>query len=107
MNVIVGVISENLVRVHGVTVIRTAEVLVSMFFFFSSRRRHTRLQGDWSSDVCSSDLLSFFPRTLRALAGDAAARFHPVIAGRRVPAAGVTLAVMVGEIGRASCRERV
>src|SRR5688500_20385211 len=24
--------------------------------FFSSRRRHTRLQGDWSSDVCSSDL---------------------------------------------------
>src|SRR2546426_5393786 len=25
-------------------------------FFFSSRRRHTRLQGDWSSDVCSSDL---------------------------------------------------
>src|SRR5256885_7240595 len=27
-----------------------------VFFFFSSRRRHTRLQGDWSSDVCSSDL---------------------------------------------------
>src|SRR5256885_4678227 len=27
-----------------------------MWFFFSSRRRHTRLQGDWSSDVCSSDL---------------------------------------------------
>src|SRR5688500_20336681 len=26
------------------------------FFFFSSRRRHTTLQGDWSSDVCSSDL---------------------------------------------------
>src|SRR5688500_12209228 len=25
-------------------------------FLFSSRRRHTRLQGDWSSDVCSSDL---------------------------------------------------
>src|SRR5205807_5011650 len=29
----------------------------SSFFFFSSRRRHTRLQGDWSSDVCSSDLI--------------------------------------------------
>src|SRR5256885_6416808 len=29
---------------------------VISFFFFSSRRRHTRLQGDWSSDVCSSDL---------------------------------------------------
>src|ERR1039457_6249855 len=26
-------------------------------FFFSSRRRHTRLQADWSSDVCSSDLV--------------------------------------------------
>src|SRR5256885_10946759 len=30
--------------------------LINFFFFFSSRRRHTRLQGDWSSDVCSSDL---------------------------------------------------
>src|SRR5256885_6432786 len=30
--------------------------LCMCFFFFSSRRRHTRLQGDWSSDVCSSDL---------------------------------------------------
>src|SRR2546426_911956 len=30
-----------------------------MSFFFSSRRRHTRLQGDWSSDVCSSDLGAF------------------------------------------------
>src|SRR5256885_8707947 len=28
-----------------------------LVFFFSSRRRHTRLQGDWSSDVCSSDLV--------------------------------------------------
>src|ERR1039457_3344786 len=31
-------------------------LLYSFIFFFSSRRRHTRLQGDWSSDVCSSDL---------------------------------------------------
>src|SRR5437764_11058305 len=29
------------------------------FFFFSSRRRHTRYIGDWSSDVCSSDLVFF------------------------------------------------
>src|SRR3712207_8092573 len=29
----------------------------SLFFFFSSRRRHTRYWRDWSSDVCSSDLL--------------------------------------------------
>src|SRR5438094_1756225 len=28
-----------------------------VFFFFSSRRRHTRSYGDWSSDVCSSDLI--------------------------------------------------
>src|SRR5207302_2096005 len=27
-----------------------------VFFFFSSRRRHTRFSRDWSSDVCSSDL---------------------------------------------------
>src|SRR2546430_12673936 len=27
-----------------------------MFFFFSSRRRHTRFDCDWSSDMCSSDL---------------------------------------------------
>src|SRR5256886_6947372 len=28
-----------------------------LFFFFSSRRRHTRFDCDWSSDVCSSDLM--------------------------------------------------
>src|SRR5260370_28975636 len=28
-----------------------------LFFFFSSRRRHTRFKCDWSSDVCSSDLV--------------------------------------------------
>src|SRR5690625_7444327 len=35
------------------------------FFFFSSRRRHTRWPRDWSSDVCSSDLLfsGFDPET--------------------------------------------
>src|SRR3712207_7798242 len=44
-----------------------------LFFFFSSRRRHTRYWRDWSSDVCSSDLsqggniLSFeFKRDLNA-----------------------------------------
>src|SRR5690606_41184649 len=29
---------------------------ICVFFFFSSRRRHTRFSRDWSSDVCSSDL---------------------------------------------------
>src|SRR3989454_12776785 len=43
-----------------------------VFFFFSSRRRHTRLQGDWSSDVCSSDLRYGEPPQLVA-AGEAEA----------------------------------
>src|SRR3712207_6986680 len=33
----------------------------TMLFFFSSRRRHTRYWRDWSSDVCSSDLITDFP----------------------------------------------
>src|SRR5690625_6012300 len=33
----------------------------SAFFFFSSRRRHTRWPRDWSSDVCSSDLINREP----------------------------------------------
>src|SRR5256885_11482135 len=37
------------------------------FFFFSSRRRHTRLQGDWSSDVCSSDLSSSVSAKISAM----------------------------------------
>ena len=35
---------------------KTMWSLSLLFFFFSSRRRHTRLVSDWSSDVCSSDL---------------------------------------------------
>src|SRR5574342_804627 len=34
-------------------------VAMEWLFFFSSRRRHTSSGGDWSSDVCSSDLLTF------------------------------------------------
>src|SRR5438876_3209225 len=38
-----------------------------MFFFFSSRRRHTRWTGDWSSDVCSSDLgTGTYTKTIQA-----------------------------------------
>src|SRR2546422_1134389 len=36
-------------------------------FFFSSRRRHTRCSRDWSSDVCSSDLLPTVERHLGSL----------------------------------------
>src|SRR5262249_58187569 len=42
-----------------------------LFFFFSSRRRHTRLVSDWSSDVCSSDL---FVMTATAHAVEATAQ---------------------------------
>src|SRR5260370_16911937 len=35
------------------------------FFFFSSRRRHTRFKCDWSSDVCSSDLLKQLELTVK------------------------------------------
>src|SRR5205085_4813788 len=103
------------------------------FFFFSSRRRHTRFDCDWSSDVCSSDLARdrsrlppsaaaspSFPtisaiRPLKSAkmfiamrSGDAVA---PAATGREIgarpsrnPAHGQTTG---GEIGRASCRERV
>src|SRR5699024_11922758 len=45
-------------------------LLLYVVFFFSSRRRHTRSKRDWSSDVCSSDLLEFYSTTdlLRVLA---------------------------------------
>src|SRR2546422_7823279 len=39
---------------------------VSLFFFFSSRRRHTRCSRDWSSDVCSSDLIRVYLPVLRS-----------------------------------------
>src|SRR5690242_21629255 len=37
-----------------------------LYFFFSSRRRHTRLTCDWSSDVCSSDLERVGPAEVAA-----------------------------------------
>src|SRR5688500_19903755 len=40
-----------------------------VLFFFSSRRRHTRLQGDWSSDVCSSDLVPGWKKAVVSFAG--------------------------------------
>src|SRR5256885_12069352 len=94
-------------------------VICSLLFFFSSRRRHTRLQGDWSSDVCSSDLTTATNGTLwkvqtngsgfsvlRAFAanGNEGRRpFAPVTEG----ADGMIYGVTDIEIGRASCRERV
>src|SRR6266567_862255 len=42
-----------------------------VFFFFSSRRRHTRFDCDWSSDVCSSDLVAVRSSAIGEDSGDA------------------------------------
>src|SRR5205807_3835216 len=52
---------------RGMRITRRYQIY-SYLFFFSSRRRHTRLQGDWSSDVCSSDLVHFHEFALAATA---------------------------------------
>src|SRR5690606_37589460 len=44
-----------LARLH-ICVVPSVRCWLLSFFFFSSRRRHTRFSRDWSSDVCSSDL---------------------------------------------------
>src|SRR5256885_9619665 len=95
---------------------RFVYVMVSLvFFFFSSRRRHTRLQGDWSSDVCSSDLAQGLVRRPRLLMLDEpSAGLSPVLVDRvlaamaRLREAGtaILLVEQLIEIGRASCRER-
>src|SRR5690348_18175292 len=89
-----------------------------LLFFFSSRRRHTRWTGDWSSDVCSSDLnlIDAFQAEgvpVRVLV-DAQLRFEEYLLLRIVPdRIGVSLPPLVvrfrvvDQIGRASCRERV
>src|SRR5256885_12884322 len=87
-------------------------------FFFSSRRRHTRLQGDWSSDVCSSDLAWRAPSivtwapggSVDTLINAVAPAAGLVAAGAGADTAGFDTAGAGGgtlEIGRASCRERV
>src|SRR5206468_11390805 len=76
------------------------------FFFFSSRRRHTRSDRDWSSDVCSSDLavlggpIGLEERIAILLIGADRAAEH----GKQVRAGRIDRGE---EIGRASCRERV
>src|SRR3712207_7441220 len=89
-------------------------------FFFSSRRRHTRYWRDWSSDVCSSDLVVLAQEKLR----DALGKRELARASSAVDEKGVRKALeprcervekrlvpgmhqKASEIGRASCRERV
>src|SRR5437762_10022364 len=88
------------------------------FFFFSSRRRHTRYIGDWSSDVCSSDLrsgrnyngvgvnhLRIF--SLLTLALGLAPPPQPAEWTAADDHRNMMEQLGIREIGRASCRERV
>src|SRR5256886_6629440 len=88
-----------------------------VFFFFSSRRRHTRFDCDWSSDVCSSDLVSAATIAV-ALAGSGMIVGVLTRTGSALAFGGAVLSASMGsllvamiliflEIGRASCRERV
>src|SRR5260221_2200195 len=94
-------------------------IIISISFFFSSRRRHTRSLCDWSSDVCSSDL-----EQAEDLSCDGVVyfetRFAPIFHTRKqLTHQQIVSAVLKGlergrkdfgissEIGRASCRERV
>src|SRR5207302_2976703 len=85
---------------------KSSKSLSAWFFFFSSRRRHTRFSRDWSSDVCSSDLgdpdlsqaaVVPHPGGPRGRRGRRRDRWHPLGRHQHRPC----------EIGRASCRERV
>src|SRR5690625_6789752 len=82
------------------------EVLV--FFFFSCRSRHTRWPRDWSSDVCSSDLVEL--RSTSALLAGGTPAHLPRAARRPRPPAHRALRGarerLPPEIGRASWRER-
>src|SRR5439155_7798366 len=94
-------------------------------FFFSSRRRHTSWPRDWSSDVCSSDLLEqasvalvslFRARGRMDLEAGTTWLWAVVLIlmttagsmlGWRLAGILALAAVAYLEIGRASCRERV
>src|SRR2546430_10400809 len=89
---------------------------VDVVFFFSSRRRHTRFDCDWSSDVCSSDLNLDKPKMSMMLDGPMgkrdvmAATSKGVSNARSFEVGDLPEAFEVepnDEIGRASCRERV
>src|SRR5206468_9600015 len=90
---------------------------ISNLFFFSSRRRHTISDRDWSSDVCSSDLIELLGRAGAGELAQAAQR-NLDVAGAELDLVVEVLElalvpdlhrakIAVAEIGRASCRERV
>src|SRR5260370_18242227 len=93
-------------------------VRLVLYFFFSSRRRHTRFKCDWSSDVCSSDLkrpLYYAQRTVnvasaRLCLNEGVPMEDVCHAAGGPPPLGDCLCTLYPQrpkIGRASCRERV
>src|SRR5438046_10362492 len=76
-------------------------------FFFSSRRRHTRLVSDWSSDVCSSDLDIGAARVTVMDFDTRRDCREPGRLERIEEASGIFFTGGNQQIGRASCRERV
>src|SRR2546430_15314069 len=80
-----------------------AEIECRLCFFFSSRRRHTRFDCDWSSNVCSSDL-DVIDTGIQSGYGSppAVVGFLPQMANSRKE-----IEIDFQKIGRASCRERV
>src|SRR5438046_5376804 len=83
--------------------------LLCMCFFFSSRRRHTRLVSDWSSDVCSSDLNACLRNVVLISAslqkGIKSYRVECFISRKATMI--LSFLSLVIQIGGASCRERV
>src|SRR5438445_13863041 len=76
---------------------------VSSFFFFSSRRRHTRYWRDWSSDVCSSDL-----RIVLALAFQYAEQMlDRSLAILGMNSADPFLVGLVGRVGRQAVNQQI
>src|SRR5207247_7055902 len=72
-------------------------VLFFFFFFFSSRRRHTRSTRDWSSDVCSSDLL--FWLCVAAIGFAAGVTLASHIVSEPTALLQLTFAILLGFIG--------
>src|SRR5258707_1895279 len=81
--------------------------LYSCFFFFSSRRRHTRYWRDWSSDVCSSDLLGLQDEVGVLVAGSRRADFPTDIERLLLRVAANQAAIGLQEARRAGDQKRV
>src|SRR5699024_12275242 len=82
---------------------------MAIFFFFSSRRRHTRSKRDWSSDVCSSDLLVGLLAHVRSVLVRPGwiCPLAPVVRPQCLVHWHNLTVLPCRQIGRASCRERV